>query len=233
VEFILNNTVHSALGVTPNAMMFGYMSPNRYDFPTLIANAETAELNPNAQAYVRKLQEQLSLLRDTAEVAQKAADATKDRRYNTTEPTEFTPGDFVLLRRNHDERAPKLAPLLLGPYKVIECPAAQVYKIQSLYDPSITRTVHHRQLAVFNLRTDVDDTELARLAEYDNGEQIPMCINTHTGFNKRDILFNITWMDGSTTDEPWHNVEGNDKILEYIRTHPELGHLLRPQRRRE
>jgi len=235
LEFILNNSVHSSLGVTPNAMLYGYLTPNRFDFPSLIAAADVSTIEKGkAKDFVKRLQDQLVLLRNTAERAQSIATAHQDSRYNKQLPTEYKPGDLVLLKHTHDEKVAKLASLSLGPFKVIDCPAYQTYVIQYLYDPMRTQTVHHMRLIPFLVREDVPLERLTELAEMDSGEYIVECVRNHQGFNKKNVKFLIHWRgysEDSDTWEPWNHVEGNEKIAEYIRANPELLHLLNSKER--
>jgi len=234
IEFIINNSVHTALGVTPNAMLYGYLTPQRFDFPTLIAEADVAAVQgEKAKEYVRMLQDQLAFLRNTAERAQNIALAHQDKRYNTTPPTVYNPGDFVLLKRTHDQHPAKLEPLWQGPFKIIENVAPQVFSIQYLYDPTRFLTVHHMRLIPFKVRDDVSLDKLIELAEMDSGELLVEKVLGHEGFNKRNVRFHLRWLGFQPCDdtwEPWTHVDGNEKVLEYIRANPELQHLLREKR---
>jgi len=234
IEFIINNSIHSSLGVTPNAMMFGHLAANRFDFPTLIAEANPMAIEGGkAKEYIEGLQQQLAFIRNSAERAQAIATAIQRNRHNQNEPTVYKPGDFVLLKRTHDERPSKLETLWLGPYKITECVTPLVYTIQYLYDPSRLQTVHHMRLIPFNVRPDIPLDQLSNMAEYDSGELLVESVLSHTGFNKRDVRFLIHWRGFPSSEdswEPWSHVEGNTKIVEYIRANPELMHLLRERK---
>ena len=238
LEFIINNSVHGALGVSPNSMIYGNMVTNRFDFPQLIAQYDGTSLEGKAADYIKDLQDQLLLIRESARRAQDRVLQERSKRYNKQDPTEYHVGDFVLLKRTHDTIPAKLQALWLGPYKVVDIPAPQVYKLQSLFDPQLTQEVHHMRLIPFNLRDDVTMSELADLAERDNGEFVVDKVVGHEGFNKRDIRFLIHWLGYPSSEDTWQSWSDvqddngtNSKVEEYIRASPELLHLLRTKGR--
>jgi len=236
LEFILNNSVHSALASSPNAMLYGNMLPNQYDFPRMIAEYDGTHLEKKAKEYIKSLQDSLLLIHATAQRAQAQALQKRDERYNSNvAPTEYQVGDFVLLKHTHDDVPPKLSSLWLGPYKLIEILAPQTYRIQSLYDPTCVQDVHHMRLIPFHMRPDVSTDLLKDLAERDKGEFLVDRVVAHDGFNKRNIRFKVHWLgysDDKDTWQSWSDVEGNVKVQEYIRANPELLHLLREPKRR-
>lgn len=238
IEFILNNSVHSAIGMTPNALLYGTVIQNAQDYPRLVLEYDVNQLTgKDAKAYVKNLQDNLLLLYNQAQRIQELTLKKRDEQYNNEEQTEFNVGDFVLLRRQHDDIPTKLQAIWLGPYKIIQLLQPNVFQVQSLFDPELVMGVHHRRLIPFDVRPDVPLELLSNLAERDQGEFMVDYVKGHDGFTRNSVRFHIKWLgypDASEYNlwEPWTSVEGNEKVIEYIRTKaPELSHLLHNRRR--
>jgi hypothetical protein len=232
-------------------MIFGNFVSDSYDFPKLILEFDAPELQPDAKKYVEDLQNNLALLYNVASRLQQIALEGRSNRYNIRPESRISVGDFVLLRRSHDDKPGKLEPLWLGPYKVIEiiplnkanveggeeeinrANDSPTYRIQNLFTPNLVHTVHHRRLIKFEVREDVTNEDLVGTAAKDTGELIVEKVLGHSGFNRRDIRFTIKWLGfDDISDEPWESVYKNGllcgPVLEYIQKKaPELSHLLR------
>lgn len=235
VEHIINNSVHSSLGVSPNTMLYGNMVPSSAEIPRMILDFDASSVGGKAREYVRNLQNQLMLIRNAglrvqAEVIEKRLDG-----HNLSLPTTFVPGELVLVQRHHDDEPGKMDPMYLGPYKVISEVAPGVFELQHLFDVTRVIKIHQMRLRPFVLRDDVSQKDLENLVAGDDAEFLVEKVMSHTGYNKRDIRFTIRWLGygpESDTIEPWSHVEGNTVVEAYIQANPELLHLLRDSTKR-
>lgn len=171
VQRIMNACPHSATGAAPAILLYGKhcnLNRNLFSKP-----AETLEIK-QVPEYLRNL---LELQTSAVDAAQRHQAETLDARLNPQEDeTETTPtvlavGQTVLLRPAHDRPASKLAPRMLGPYRVLSKTGTNSYKISLLNAPATEEPidVHLERLVPYTLSpgADADDVIAAdRLEEY-------------------------------------------------------------------
>jgi len=236
IEYILNHTVQSSTNFTPYAMMYGRDEADVRDplkpisllvqqnrLPELLIEEEEEEVVD----YVRTLTHRLAVIQNCARRAQ---EKVLNKRAKQIEPTTYELGSYVLLTRVHDDKPRKLAPRLLGPFKVIAHHPGQVlYKLQSLVDPSDVREVHTERMRSF-LGEGLSLEAMRQLAANDKEEFLVDEVMTHKGTTKDDIEFLIHWRGyGHEEDswEPFENCNGNDKLELYLKAHPDVKKIVR------
>ena len=241
IQFILNNTVHSALGVTPHAMLYGdHLTPVR-DFPRVIMEGEEMsvlkkfpelldiESGVSVHDYVALLKQRLLAIQAQARVVQEkeVKERVSKRATAAGEYTSFNIGDYVLMVPH---QRTKIMPNHTGPFKIIGVITDQLYKLQDLFDPSRVLEVHVEMLRPFKLRDDIIESDLRRMAQLDHSEYMVERVIGHKGNSKRTVKFLIKWEgydDDHNTWEPWNHVNGNVLVDQYIAAHPELAPLMK------
>jgi len=230
VEHIVNNTVHSALGVSPNTMLYGdgvlhCTKPFAYlkASPSTSVLRKFPELTIDAKTYVDSLTRRLNLIHESARKCQEAVVKKRLERNNPPDriPVKYNPGAFVFVVPI--KRTGKLETTLEGPYKVLECVHDSLYLLQSLVDPTITIKCHPERLRLF-LSDDTPESDLVKLARFDKKEYVVDKILNHRGTNKKNIEFLVRWEGYSSEDdsyEPFKNVDGCDKLDDYLQSHPD------------
>lgn len=204
VQRILNSIVDSSLGTSPARLIFGPDMP-------IHDNLTVVESGILVTDYVQRLNEQLQLVHGIARQTLDARDEAHRRRQTALDkdkPVKLGPGDYVLLV--YPERPPhKLAPVLRGPYIVLEAQRDDLITISNLISNRIS-TVHISRLRVFHAPSNVNPAELVQWAATDTGELRVQEILNHSGNprKKSSLKFLIRWEDPEEEDswEPWSTV---------------------------
>ena len=138
----------------------------------------------------------------------------------------YSVGDYVLVLPMQKK---KIEPALRGPYKVIDHPHDMMYTIQSLVDPTIVMKIHPERMRLF-LTNDTTIDDMLKLARFDDHEYVVNAILGHRGTNKKNMLFHVRWEgygEDQDSEEPYDNLEGCDKLEDYVKLHRELSKILR------
>lgn len=242
VMYIVNNTVHSSLGVTPYVMMHGDGVFERRDILECLSLDENSVLHrfPEladeqtvraARDYVVIVTKRLLLIQSSARAIQEAVIEARLKKYNDgVLAKKYKVGDFVLLVPV--KRVAKLQAKLLGPFKVIEVKSeGNVYRIQSLIDPAKMQDCPPIRIRPF--ASDLfSDQEIKELATADAEEFMVDYVKTHQGTGRRNLRFLVKWegypdSDQYNTWEPISSLEGCEKFEDYLDTHPEAARLVR------
>ena len=236
VESIINNTVHSALGVSPNVMLYGdnvlhCSSPFAYLKPSDDNSVlrRYPELSVDAKAYVDALTHRLNTIHESAKKCQLAVVKKRLERNNPPDKVfaEYDPGMFVFICPI--KRTGKMETNLMGPYKVLTKVHDSLYMVQSLVDPTDMLKVHPERMRLF-LSDNTDEEELIKLARFDKKEYLVDKILDHKGTTKKNMLFKVRW-EGygpeEDTDEPLSAVDGCDKFEDYLDAHPDVKEVIR------
>jgi len=231
IEHIINNTVHSALGVSPNTMLYGdgvikCAEPFAYLKPSNENSVLTKfpELSVDAKTYVEALTSRLNMIHSSARVCQEMVVKKRLEKYNCNNvlPTLYEVGDFVFVVPL--QKKSKLDMTLKGPYKIIEKKNDHLYMLQSLLDPTDVTNVHAERLRLF-LNDNTPEEDLIRLARFDNKEYIVDKVLDHRGTKRSQLRFLIRWEgynESHDTWEPFRNLDGCDKLEDYLEKHPDI-----------
>ena len=240
VQKIINSTVHTSLGVTPEEMVFGKGMPTSF-IDVLIKEADTInaksilekfpELKPSEEEmgsskgmnYVEKLTERLNSIRQAATIVQKEAlEKYKKNKNKEAVDREFKEGDMVLVLLG-EGRTEKLQPEGMGPFKVLgkaEKPHELAYRVESLVNPGYTKVYHRKHLVPLRFNKE-DQSSLVNYARADEKELIVYEIHGHryqdtTGAGKKQTLFLDTEFEGGRRSwEPYQNfkVKGTNDLM--------------------
>ena len=114
IKFLINSHVSSETGMEPFRLRFGDRDKIFMQLP------ETNSLPENACEFVRQLNENLAMLRETSHKYQQEILDEKLRNEPPEEQqNQYQPGDYVLYHRGSAMHNKKLLPIFKGPYKVI------------------------------------------------------------------------------------------------------------------
>jgi len=226
---VYNNTVHSATSLAPSECLFG---SNR----AFKRAAEILQLVPG------KLGEELreigiaptgrALLALTAKTHQdQVLDERKQQLEKKRRIHSFNKNDLVLLQQE-DGRQRKLAPTLLGPFRIQQVLPHSRYIIEDCRAPARTLTRHANSLVPFSARS-LSEEDIQRLAAQDDGLHVIKDIIAHkihkngnTGKKSKrkkprfDLLVRFAGFDHAV----WIGDQGvnqlhNAKLKEYMEKH--------------
>jgi hypothetical protein len=190
VEYLINSAVHSETGITPFDATFGRQDSTYFRLP------QGLEPNERMHAYVKLLDDNLSLLR---EVSSAHSSAIKEKRLAQTSETlqnKYCAGDFILFLP--DEKEVKLSKYK-GPYEV----HAQ-YKNDITCKHLVQGTVH--VFHVDKVKIFFGDREKAfAAAQLDHDQYVMTRFMAFKGSpDKRTTMeFKIEFVDGTITWLPW------------------------------
>ncbi|GKT33306.1 DDE-type integrase/transposase/recombinase, partial [Aduncisulcus paluster] len=136
VQSVINSTVHSSTGVTPNELVYGKTLPKSVirDWTTELRESESElpERRVEEMEYVSTLTDNIRKLQRRSEIHQRQKlEKDTEGKIRTLETD-----DYVLLKR--DIGVSKLYPAFTGPYKVILKLGDKLYKLQSLTCNTLT-----------------------------------------------------------------------------------------------
>ena len=224
VEYLLNHTYHSAIGTSPFILRHGSdPSLERNSLHALVSNTplELQRLTKaEYQEYLLNLQHRLLRIHEGARQILKGNAQARLLSSNVDKPTEYADGDYVLLQPV--EKANKLSPILLGPYKVIAKVNELTYRLQMITDPSKIIETTTRRMIPFKLREDYSAVELKELQAGDIREQLVDAVLEHqpTVLTTRESLqFLVKWVGHDDTHNSWvdyNDINGCAKLEEYL-----------------
>jgi len=182
----------------------------------------------NTVSYVDALTQRLAVVHLCAKQAIEQS-MSKRQAKNQLVPTTYELGDFVLLLPAHDVKLRKLAPRLLGPFKVVSHRDGQVlYRVQNIVDPSDIRDVHTSRMRPF-LPSQGDESvnlaDLAHLAAADVDEYIVDSVLAHRGATRDKLEFLLHWKGYPDSEDSWEplvNVLGNIELEHYLTDHSDV-----------
>ncbi|KAK2575245.1 hypothetical protein KPH14_012760 [Odynerus spinipes] len=136
MQYIINNTYHSAIKTTPAKLMLGYDQKNHADYPLAHFTRALADVDPD-------LENERQNSRDSALQATELIRAYnkqyKDKRSN--KPTVYKEGDYVLIRDTTVKAGvnSKLKPHYKGPYLVAKSLGSNRYVIKDIPGFNLTQ----------------------------------------------------------------------------------------------
>ena len=241
VQHVINETVHSAIGVSPHDMLYGRvaelldpLAPFRPEADSVLERWPE-EFEP--KNYVEQLTKNLGHIHAAARRLQEQVVSKRmDKANHGKEPTKFKVGDLVFYLAA--TKTPKLSARQSGPYKIIELNEEKLtYHLQSLIEPEKVLVTHPSRMCKFEMPDDAAMGEIERMAAFDEEEFMVSAITGHVGSDLSDLMFQVVWTGYEDTDpeecwEPYLNVKGNSKLEEYISHHPEVLAIVRPTKTR-
>jgi hypothetical protein len=221
VARILNSTVHSAIGVSPAALLYGNaINLDRGIF--LPQEAVVSSEQPISTWSANMLKEQQDLL-DKAQRRQELVNAKHTFDDGTAEqPTYYPPNSFVVAMYPDGplgNRPPtKLHTNLQGPFRVIGNIGSKYTLYDFVTDSEIYR--HVKLLQPYYATSQNPTPESVALK--DKGEFVVNSIVRHTGNSNRksDMDFLVRWEGYTAADDqwlPWSALRNNPKLHDYLR----------------
>ena len=219
IQRVLNSTVHDTMGVSPTELVYaGSVDPYR---GILTPFKEGERVGSNLE-FVNKLHQAHDAIMDRAMKLLQEKDTLYNERHAIDNP-KFQIGDLVLWDAN-EKRNSKLAPKLLGPYKVLQQDKSRLF-IQSLasseqsYWTSIERV---RRFLYDPLRPDPSG-----YAATDKGEYIVESIQDVILVKGKPLLFVTKWKGyDEVSNSPLALVKDSAAFKEFVKT------LAKPMRER-
>ncbi len=217
VQRIINRTWKQSIGTTPHRLM--HWAPTDLDRGMFAPFREAPVIPPLSNEYVIQLQEAYERLMDETSLYVSREQDRLRQQYDELVPTEFATGDLVLM--SYLVRPPsKLSARWAGPFRITERSANTALLEDLTGGPS--KTVDVSRLKPFKVAPGVD---VQAVAAADLGEAQVAEVLSHRGSAKHrsKLEFEVRWMDGDITWEPWDHVRKLTLIDEYIRAHPRAG----------
>jgi hypothetical protein len=219
VQNILNNSIDSSIGTTPNKIIFGDMLDVKFPFIM-----DTINSNTLVSDYLKKLESNQKLVIELSKIyLDKQKQSRLKRKSEIINPVTFEIGDYVLI--TYPSRPPnKLSPLYRGPMIIVDKENDNIFSVTDLVSNKILR-LHVDRLRLFNCPDNTTPNELLELASADKDEFIVDFIVQHTGTKKSNYEFLIRWQGYDPADDTWlpySEVKDLQALDDYSRTHPKL-----------
>jgi Chromo (CHRromatin Organisation MOdifier) domain len=208
-------------GISPSELKFGSQALQFFQLPPPLVPGN------DYGALVAHLNANLAAVRSATAAFQASLRTT---RHNTT-PTQnkFAPGDLILWnpRENVNSfRSSKLAPKLLGPYKVLSQHKNDIKCVHPVLHTQ--HTLHSSRVTPFFGTAD----NAHKIALLDSDEYVVEDILQHKGeWNKiKDMAFLVRWSGYDSSHdswEPWTALRRVDKVHAYLRRHGQASKIPR------
>jgi transposase InsO family protein len=219
VQRIMNSTVHSSIGVAPATLLYGlHCNLDRNLFSVPAGDLDIMVVDDYLQGLI-KTQESLvrASQRHQAKVIDTRLEAARPEEMLTT----FKVGDTVLLRPPHDRPDNKLAPRILGPYKVVSKTGTNTYQLRAPNAPDSDDPIdaHAERLVPYMPPRGADPADILaadRLQEY-LVEEIRRHRRLSRGNTAKSFEYLVKW-EGyeETTWEPSSSLKDNILFLNYL-----------------
>ncbi len=212
VQFIMNNSKHSAIGTTPHAVLYGdHISPPKGLLTRLKEEVEPEDLP--MPDYVKLLKQRLKVVTTAATKHQK--DVIWSSTY-TPKMDVFEPGDLVLVTYAARKKPSKLAPTYLGPFRVTAVSKNRIHSLESLVDDHVLRA-HASRLRRFE---GTHTKETAKdLAAADAEEHVVERVVSHDSSTGR-LRFRLRWQGYDKEDDSFQfydeDIAGCEAVENYI-----------------
>ncbi|GKT18493.1 DDE-type integrase/transposase/recombinase [Aduncisulcus paluster] len=213
VQYVLNNTLHSAIGVTPHEMLFGRRLPVWRDFKqTKFKDIGSEKDQKSYVKYVDELTDHLKILRSRAESYQHDRLKKKVKGYSELDKKTWNPDGLYLIHRFPDP--PKLVNKWAGPYEFLTRVTEKAAILRCMVTHKTIRA--HLDDVKEISKTVVRGDALASLAK-DYDLNIPYAILGQRG-RGRGVKFEVQWYgkdEKMTTWESASNLEGTIAFEDY------------------
>ena len=225
-ERIINSSKHSDTGRSPAELVFGQavdLQRNIYNLSDRLIEAYKVPENLNEwEIWAReKLSEQQIVIEAAREYQMRNIQSRMNKKA-IEDPTVFEVGSLVL-RKHPAGRKHKLAPNLLGPYRVESFNDSE-YILADLLT-GVQQRVHVSQLKLYRESERIDPTSVTliddnlhvveRIVSHRTPNGRPLCQS-----NKTDTVFTVKWLnydDSDNTDETWKQLRNTIALHEYLR----------------
>ena len=208
-------------GLSPTELKFGTKAYEHFHLPP------TLETGHDYTALVAHLDANLAIVRSVT--ANFQATLRTSRQTTTPSQNQFSPGDVILWNPRENAfsfRSSKLAPKLLGPYRVIS---------QHKNDITCEHVVLHTQHTLHSSRVTpfFGTPESAHtVALLDHDEFVVEAILSHKGEWKhiKNMTFLVHWAGYDSSHdswEPWSALRRVDKMIAYLRLHGQASKIPR------
>jgi RNase H-like domain found in reverse transcriptase/Chromo (CHRromatin Organisation MOdifier) domain len=208
-------------GISPSELKFGSQALQFFQLPPPLVPGN------DYGALVTHLNANLAAVRSATAAFQASL---RTNRHNTT-PTQnkFSPGDLILWNPKENVnsfRSSKLAPKLLGPYKVLSQHKNDIKCVHPVLHTQ--HTLHSSRVTPFFGTAD----NAHKIALLDSDEYVVEDILQHKGeWNKiKDMTFLVRWSGYDSSHdswEPWTALRRVDKVHAYLRRHGQASRIPR------
>ena len=222
VQYLINSTVHSSLGVSPLTLLFGSnVSTNRGLSFSGFADASDSTVH---ESLVNLYRNEVDIC-DAARRHQESIEAVRMSKLNHDKFVAFTTGELVLVAPP-SRPASKIAVVWKGPYVVLEC-RSRSYRVRSLIanaKPSWVDVSRLKSYVVGDNTLDHDQVLLRDVQEYEVEAIVdhrPIDAG-YKGKSKQKFIYVVKWTgysDEDNTDASYASIKDVDVFKAYCKTH--------------
>ncbi len=219
IKFLLNSHVSSETGMEPFRLRFGDRDKVFMQLPA------TDSLPDSACEFVRRLNENLSTLREASQRYQKKVlDEKLKHELPEEQQNQYQPGDYVLYHRGTAMNNKKLLPTFKGPYKVVSHYRNDV-TCRNLITDAIEPAFQASRLKMWHGTAE----EAFKAAMLDNDQYIVDSIIAYRGDpdQRTSMEFEVRFSDGTVVWKPWDkDLDTTQAYEDFVRARPALRPLL-------